>query len=194
MYETQTLKFKKGDKVFIVPKGTTETITKVNRDGRYETDKSDYTWNYYELRKVIKPKMTGAKKSVPANQTRGKQITKKPVSKHKDLMSHNVRINVLSGLGGKPTPLVLNGVSRVTRGSYYLLQYPDGEVSNKALFKYLKKLKTGELVFDVYQKGKSGAFNKPIQYQFPPSALLSLVKTKKPTAKELSIGHLKLLK
>jgi hypothetical protein len=139
-------------------------------------------------------KKVGATKSAPANQTRRKPITKKPVSKHKDLMSHNVRINVLSGLGGKPTPLVLNGVTRVTRGSYYLLQYPDGEVSNKALFKYLKKLKTGELVFDVYQKGKSGAFNKPIQYQFPPSALLSLVKAKKPTEKELSIGHLKLLK
>lgn len=148
---------------------------------------------YVKYTKVYEKKI-GATKSAPANQTRVKQRTKKPVSKHKDLMSHNVRINVLSGLGGKPTPLVLNGVSRVTRGSYYLLQYPDGEVSNKAIFKYLKKLKTGELVFDVYQKGKSGAFNKPIQYQFPPSALLSLVKTKKPTAKELSIGHLKLLK
>jgi hypothetical protein len=139
-------------------------------------------------------KKVGATKSVPAKRTRSSMITKTPVSKHKDTMSHNVRINVLSGLGGKPVPLVLNGVTRVTKGAFYLLQYPDGEISDKAIFKYIKKLSTGALIFDVYQKGKTGAYNKPIQYQFPATALMSLVRTKKPTAKELAIGHLKLLK
>lgn len=139
-------------------------------------------------------KKVGATKSVPAKRTRSRMVSKPTVSKHKDTMSHNVRINVLSGLGGKPVPLVLNGVTRVTKGAFYLLQYPDGEISNKAIFKYIKKLSTGALIFDVYQKGKTGAYNKPIQYQFPETALMSLVRTKKPTAKELAIGHLKLMK
>jgi len=136
----------------------------------------------------------GATKSVQAKRTRSGMISKPTVSKHKDTMSHNVRINVLSGLGGKPVPLVLNGVTRVTKGAFYLLQYPDGEISNKTIFKYIKKLSTGALIFDVYQKGKTGGYNKPIQYQFPETALMSLVRTKKPTAKELAIGHLKLMK
>ena len=139
-------------------------------------------------------KKVGATKSVPAKRTRSSMITKTPLSKHKDTMSHNVRINVLSGLGGKPTPMVLNGVAKVVKGAFYKRQKETGAVSDEAIFKYIKKISLG-LLFDVYLiNEKRGGYHTPIQYYFPESTLMQLVRIKKPTAKELAIGHLKLLK
>jgi len=189
---TKTVNLKKGDKVFILPKGTTETITKVNKDGRYETDKSDYTWRIEELRKVIKPKKVGATKSVPANQTRRNRTPKKPVSKHKDLMSHNVRINVLSGMCGAERPVTLNGLKNLTKGAWYI--YND---KTNTVFKYIGKDTKGggyPLIFDTYTKKSSGSYIFTGRWEYSLELMKYLHRVKKPTAKELSIGHLKLIK
>lgn len=142
--------------------------------------------------KELKSGKVGATKSGPANQTRRKQITKKPVSKHKDLMSHNVRINVLSGMQGAERPVTLNGLKTLSKGAYYIY---DNKVDT--LFKYIgKDSKAGKfpLIFDIHKKRSLGGYYFAGRYEYSLELMKFLHRVKKPTAKELSIGHLKLLK
>lgn len=134
----------------------------------------------------------GATKSVPANQTRRKQSTKKPVSKHKDIMSHNVRINVLSGMQGAERPVTLNGLKNLTKGAWYI--YND---KTNTVFKYIGKDTKGggyPLIFDTYTKKSSGSYIFTGRWEYSLELMKYLHRVKKPTAKELSIGHLKLIK
>lgn len=130
----------------------------------------------------------GATKSVRAKQSRSRPIG----GNHKDTKSHNVRINVLSGMQGAEIPVTLNGLKTLTKGGFYV--YMD---KVDTLFKYIgKDTKNSKfpLIFDIHKKRSSGGYYFGGRYEYSDSLLKYLTKVKKPTAKELSIGHLKLLK
>lgn len=133
------------------------------------------------------PRIGAVKKTV---KTKPKTTTRKVSGSHTDTKSHNVRINVLSGLQGSPQ--VFNGVKTLTKGSYYL--YMD---KPNTLFKYIGKdtKKTAfPLIFDIYKKSSQGGYYLAARYEYASELINYLSKIKKPTSKELAIGHLKLPK
>lgn len=133
-------------------------------------------------------KVGATKKNNSVKQTRSRRIT----GSHKDTKSHNVRINVLSGMQGAEIPVTLNGVKTLTKGAYYVYMDNIG-----TLFKYIgKDTKNSKfpLIFDIHKKRSSGGYYFGGRWEYSDSLLKYLTKVKKPTAKELSIGHLKLLK
>lgn len=127
-------------------------------------------------------------KSSSVKQTKSRRIT----GSHTDTKSHNVRINVLSGMQGTEIPVTLNGVKTLTKGAFYLYTPENG----KNIFKYIGKSDTVAfpLIMDSYTKNAKGSYIFNGRYVYSSSMLKSLKKIKTPTAKELSIGHLKLLK
>jgi hypothetical protein len=137
------------------------------------------------------PKIGATKKRKTPVKTRSKQPVRKKVNgRHTDTKSHNVRINVLSGLQGSPQ--VFNGVKTLTKGGYYL--YMD---KPNTLFKYIGKdtKKTAfPLIFDIYKKSSQGGYTLAARYEYASELIKYLSKIKKPTAKEMAIGHLKLPK
>jgi hypothetical protein len=126
---------------------------------------------------------------------------KKVSRSHTDTKSHNVRINVLSGV--RPAQLVLNGVGRLVKNKYYTYNGKDiypivglkGATTWKgSLLKYLG-VKNNSLLFDIRFKLKTKAGFDTIteRWELPRTmAASNFIPTKKPTAKELAIGHLKM--
>jgi len=133
-------------------------------------------------------KVGATKKRNLAKQTRSRRIT----GSHTDTKIHNVRINVLSGMQGAEIPVTLNGVKTLTKGAFYLYTPENG----KNIFKYIGKSDTVAfpLIMDSYTKNSKGSYIFNGRFVYSSSMLKSLKKIKTPTAKELSIGHLKLLK
>jgi len=144
--------------------------------------------------KYPKPKLF---KPTPAQtKAAAKRLVKQSTSKrkvggsHTDTKSHNVRINVLSGLQGSPQ--VFNGVKTLTKGGYYL--YMD---KPNTLFKFIgrdNKKTAFPLVFDIYKKSSQGGYYLAARYEYASELIKYLSKIKKPSSKELAIGHLKLPK
>jgi hypothetical protein len=93
---------------------------------------------------------------------------------------------------GAEIPVTLNGLKTLTKGAFYLYIPEKG----KNIFKYIGKTDSPAfpLIMDSYAKDSTGAYVFKGRYQYSGSMLKSLKKIKTPTAKELSIGHLKLLK
>lgn len=144
------------------------------------------------------PRMSGTK----TRKTTPKQIVRKKVgSTHKDTKSHNVRINVLSGV--KPANVVLNGVNRLVKNKYYVYNGKDiypivglkgATMWKGSLLKYLG-VKNNSLLFDIRfkLKSKTGYDTITERWELPRTMPAStFIPTKKPTKAELSIGHLKL--
>lgn len=126
---------------------------------------------------------------------------KKVSGKHTDNKSHNVRINVLSGV--RPVPVIFNGVGRLVKNKYYIYNGKDiypivglkGATTWKgSLLKYLGK-KDNTLLFEIRfkLKTKAGFDNITERWELPNTLPANtFIPTKKPTLKELAIGHLKL--
>ena len=168
----------------------------------YKTGKP-ITEHFYDdmsgVKKYPKPKTF---KPTPAQtKAAAKRLVKQATSKrrvngsHTDTKSHNVRINVLSGLQGQQ--VVLNGVKTLVKGNYYI--YMDtslktGYTKKNTLLKYVGKRSSGAfpLVFDVFKKSTTGAYVNSGRYEYAAELIKYLSKVKKPTSKELAIGHLKL--
>lgn len=105
----------------------------------------------------------------------------------------------LKGLKAQPVGMILNGLGKLVKGGYYYQQNPyTGEPIDDTLFHYRGKVGSGmfPLHFDVYfRNSKTGKFAvTPVLYELAENQDITLIKVKKPTYKELAIGHLKLLK
>jgi hypothetical protein len=126
--------------------------------------------------------------------------SKQPRSvKHKDTLSHNTNITVLSGFKAKPAPISINGVNKLMKNGYYVEQnVKTGALMYDVLFQYVGRNPASSgaypFRFKVYFKARNGGYGKPVEYDISDDNYSRLIRIKKPTAKELSIGHLKLLK
>ena len=109
------------------------------------------------------------------------------------------KVSGLKGIKGRPVGMVLNGIGKLVKGGYYYQQNPvTGEPIVDVLFHYRGKVGSGmyPLHFDCYfRNSKTGKFAvKPVLYELALDTAITFLKVKKPTYKELAIGHLKLLK
>lgn len=186
--------------IFFKAENLNSTNTKYKYRGRYyeildDQDGENYIFVnskavYFKMPKYSsrrKPQVGAAKKTVKA---KAKTTARRVSGSHTDTKSHNVRINVLSGLQGSPQ--VFNGVKTLTKGSYYL--YMD---KPNTLFKYIgkdTKKAAFPLIFDIYKKSSNGGYYLAARYEYASELINYLSKIKKPTSKELAIGHLKLPK
>jgi hypothetical protein len=105
----------------------------------------------------------------------------------------------LKGLKGQPVGMILNGIGKLVKGGYYYQQNPvTGEPVDDTLFHYRGKVGSAmfPLHFDLYfRNSRTGKFSvKPVLYELALDTAITLIKVKKPTSRELAIGHLKLLK
>lgn len=144
------------------------------------------------------PRLSGTKGSKRTRSSKPGRIRGTGSSKHTDTKSHNTSITVLSGINGKPAPMVLNGTGKLVKGAYYVQQnVKTGSLSYDAIFKYQGKNTQSSLYplkFDIHFKNPKGGYRAPVAYILSMDEGLNLVRIKKPTYKELAIGHLKLLK
>lgn len=186
------------------------TQTRYKHKGRWYNINDDQDGEFYIM---VGGKAVYFKKPYPAI-GKAKTVKTKPKTKpvtrarrvagsHTDNKSHNVRINVLSGV--RPAQLVLNGVGGLVKNKYYIYNgkeiYPivglKGATTWKgSILKYLGK-KDNTLLFDIRFKLKSKAGFDTIteRWELPSNmSANTFIPTKKPTAKELAIGHLKLYK
>jgi hypothetical protein len=184
------------------------TQTKYKHKGRYYNINDDQDGDFYIMVagkavyfKKPYPKMGAVSKPKTMSKAKPVSRAKKVAGSHTDTKSHNVRINVLSGV--RPAQLVLNGVGRLVKNKYYTYNGKDiypivglkGATTWKgSLLKYLG-VKNNSLLFDIRFKLKSKAGFDTIteRWELPRTmAASSFIPTKKPTVKELAIGHLKM--
>lgn len=202
--------------IFFKAENLNKTNTRYKYRGRYyevldDQDGENYILVnskavYFKTPKYIQRKLKKfgeiKKTKAAANKLVKRSTPKRKVSgSHTDTKSHNVRINVLSGV--RPAPIVLNGVGRLVKNKYYI--YNGGVIHpivglkgatdwKGSLMKYLGK-KGNSLLFDIRFKLKNKAgFDSITERWELPSTLPAntFIPTKKPTLKELAIGHLKL--